>query len=277
MTEADEALQRAIADASLDRAAGEEMRDDLEGFLRRRGVAAADVEAILRAPRRLAVYRSLVRNGLSSVVLEMLPKTRAHLNGATSRRGAPGRFDADLAAFVEQQGPRTHYLRDVPFEFVAWASPGWRGDAGVPAYVGDLAAHELAHFEVASAVDAAAGDIGEVELGRAVVLAGAPRIVRHAFAVHEITGDGPLEPPSAREVRLLAYRDAAHRVQWLELTPLAAAILERLVAGQALGVAVEGACADGGSPAPASVGPEVARLLADLGERGVLLGGRLPG
>ncbi|MGD0530321.1 MAG: DUF2063 domain-containing protein, partial [Polyangiaceae bacterium] len=72
---------------------------------------------------------------------------------------------------------------------------------------------------------------------------------------------------------LLAYRDADHVVRWLEVTPLAAAILARLVAGEALGEAVERACAEA-STAPAAVLPDIARLLADLGTRGVLLGAR---
>ena len=87
-------------------------------------MAADDVEAILAAPRRLAVYRSLVRNGLAGVVVRMLPRTRARMNAACA-----GRFDADLAAFLEEVGPRTHYLRDVPGELFAWAQPRWAADA----------------------------------------------------------------------------------------------------------------------------------------------------
>ena len=62
-------------------------------------------------------------------------------------------------------------------------------------------------------------------------------------------------------------------MRWLELTPLAAAIVARLLAGEALQAAVERACEEHGT-APAAVAADVARLLADLGERGVLLGAR---
>ena len=145
----DAALQRAIAEACLGARAGEAIAEDLRGWLEERGVPADDVEAILAAPPRLGVYRSLVRNGLSSVVLRMLPRTRARMNAACA-----GRFDVDLAAFVDEVGPRTHYLRDVPAEYLAWAGPRWRADASVPAYLAELATHELTQFAVAAAAPA---------------------------------------------------------------------------------------------------------------------------
>ena len=270
MSGPDDALQRAIADACLGADAGKEIASDLAGFLERRGVSPEDMAAALRAPRRLAVYRSLVRNGLSSVVLHMLPRTRGRLNAA-----AAGRFDADFAAFVDERGPRTHFLRDVPFEFVAWASPRWRADETLPAYVADLASHELTHFDVASA-DAIAPDaeLGDVALDRALVFHASTRLVRYAFAVHELSPEPHAsDAPPARDVRLLAYRDADHGVRWLELTPLAAAIAHRLLGGEALAPAIEHACADLDA-LPSAVSAEVARLLADLGARGVLLGAR---
>jgi hypothetical protein len=99
------------------------------------------------------------------------------------------------------------------------------------------------------------------------------RIERYAWAVHELPLEGEaIAPPARRDTHLLAYRDESHAVRWLELTPLAAAVVARLADGEALGAAVEAACADH-QTAPAAVLPDVAKLLADLGARGVLLGG----
>lgn len=267
---ADEALQRAIADACLGAGADEAMTRDLRAFLESRGVAAEDVEAILAGPPRIAVYRTLVRNGIGSVVLQMLPRTRARLDAA-----APGRMESDLATFVDEVGPRTHYLRDVPAEFLAWAAPRWRADAALPRWLADLAAFELAQFAVAASAPARVPETpAEVAIDRPLVFADSMRLVRHGWAVHELSADqGDLAPPVERDVRLLAYRDAAHQVRWLELTPLAAAVLDRLAAGEPLGAAVERACAEH-KTMPGAVLREVARLLADLGERGVLLGAR---
>ncbi|HEY3817292.1 MAG TPA: DUF2063 domain-containing protein [Polyangiaceae bacterium] len=266
----DAALQRAIADACLGADAGEEIAKDLRGWLQKRGVPADDVEAILAAPPRLGVYRSLVRNGLSSVVLRMLPRTRARMNVACG-----GRFDQDLAAFVDEVGPRTHYLRDVPAEYLAWAGPRWRADPGVPGYLPDLATHEVAQFAVGAAAAALrAPEVAEVGIDRPLAFLESLRILHHDWAVHELSADeDAVDAPARRDVHLLAYRDADHVVRWLEVTPLAAAILALLVAGEPLGEAVGRACATA-STAPAAVLTDIARLLADLGERGVLLGAR---
>ncbi len=266
--DADLRLQRAIADACLGADSGEALEGDLRGFLERHGVEAQDVEAILAGPPRLAVYRSLIRNGLGSVVLRMLPRTREHLEAT-----CPGRFEADLRAFAAERGPRTPYLRDVPSELVAWATPRWQSDPTVPAYLADLAAHELAHFAVAAAAAAISGSHAvELRLERPLLFAGSMRILRHAWAVHELPAEGALAP-AARDVTLLAYRDEAHAVHWLELTPLAGEVVATLASGIPLGPAIERACAARGV-APAAVLPDIARLLADLGERGVLLGAR---
>ena len=264
-------LERAVADACLGEHAGEAMAHDLRGFLEVHGVASEDVEAILGEPPRLAVYRTLVRNGLGAVVVRMLPRTRARMNSVCA-----GRFDADMARFLAEVGPRTHYLRDVPRELVEWAEPRWRSDASVPGYLADLAAHELACFTVAASERRAddAGCRAEVTLDRPMAFDDSARLMRYAWAVHELPADeDATDEPSRRDVRLLAYRDAGHDVRWLELSPLASSIVERLMTAEPLGPAVERACAEHRT-APSSVATDVARLLADLGERGVLLGAR---
>lgn len=261
-------LERAIADACLSRGAGEAIARDLRGFLDERGVAREDVDAIMSAPRRLAVYRSLVRNGLAGVVVRMLPRTRARLNTCCG-----GRFDADLARFLEEVGPTTHYLRDVPGEFFAWARPRWTTDSSVPPYLPDLAAHELACFAVAASESLPrAASPGDVAADRALAFADSARRMRYGWAVHELSADdGATDVPARREVDLLAYRDAQHEVRWLELSPLAAAITDRLLAGERLDEAIGSACEEHRT-SPAVVATNVARLLADLAERGVLLG-----
>jgi hypothetical protein len=270
MTDPDVALQRAIADACLGQDAGERLERDLRAFLESHGVAADDVQALLAAPARLQVYRSLVRNGVGSVVLRMLPRTRARLEAAS-----PGRFEADLAAFAQDPGPRTHYLRDVPKELFAWVTPRWRVDPQVPAYLVDLAAFELAQFAIAASEPSRTPvQPAELALDRPLAFAGSMRLLRASWAIQELPDDPrATQAPAPREVALLGYRDADHEVRWLELTPLAGDVVTRLAAGEALGKAVESACAAHGV-APPAVLPDIARLLANLGERGVLLGAK---
>lgn len=261
----DLALQRAIADACLNEAAGGAIARDLRGFLESHGVATEDVEAVLRAPPRLAVYRSLVRNGLCAVVARILPRTRARMNAMCG-----GRFDADLARFLEERGPRTRYLRDVPEELVAWAAPRWIADPGVPPYLQDLAVYELMCFAVASCETVLEPPPCEIAASRPLVFAESMRLWRAEWAVHELGSEvASTEEPVRRSVHLLAYRDAQHAVRWLELTPMAAGIVERLVAGESLMVAVASACQAAGASVDTV---DVARLLADLADRGIILG-----
>lgn len=261
----DSALQRAIADACLSDNAGEVIVRDLRGFLEARGVSPHDVQAALEAPRRLAVYRSLVRNGISAVVARILPRTRACLNAACE-----GRFDEDLARFLDEVGPRTRYLRDVPDELVTWATARWRTDRRVPAHIHDLAAYELTGFSVSTCETTQGAPAAEVAASRPLLFVESMRLLRTAWAVHELGSDAAsTEQPVRRSVHLLAYRDVDHAVRWLELTPMAAAIVEHLARGEPIAEGVARACED----ALVSVDRlEVARLLGDLAERGVILG-----
>jgi hypothetical protein len=274
MTDPVAALENAILDACLDPAAGDAIATDLRGFLERRSVAPDDIAAILDAPARLHVYRALVRNGLSAIVARVLPRTRARMNAAHD-----GRLDADYARFVHEAPLRSHYLRDVPAEFFRWAKPRWEQERAVSPYLVDLAAYELARFEIASAPDTSTTEaLGELTLERAVVFDRSVRLVRCAWAVHELPDeaeadeDSPLAllEPQRRDVALVGYRDVEHRVRWVELTPLATAVVERLLSGEPLGASVARACEDRAIPVDARA---ISLLLADLAERGVVRGG----
>jgi len=258
-----------IVDACLGEAAREEMGADLRVFVESRGVAREDADAIAAAPARLAVYRSLVQNGIRTIVGRVLPRTRARLNAACG-----GRFDADLARFLDLVGPRTHYLRDVPHELTAWAIPQWRADPTVPAYLPDLAVYEGTPFAVASAPDDAPFTPAGVALDRPLHLSSSIRLLHLSWRVDELPEDVDANgAPAAGPAHLLAYRQADHGVHWLELTPLAASIADGLVTGRNLGDAVEAACRDHGT-IPSAVTSDVARLLADLADREILLGAR---
>jgi hypothetical protein len=241
---------------------------DLGAYLARHGIAPDDAEAILAAPRRLGLYRQLVRHNVVNVVGTMLARTRSRLEAH-----APGAFDRAVAGFLAEQGPRTSHLRDVPSEFLAWAAPRWRSEEGVPAWLADYAELELVDFTVAVAPrPAAPPPLADVTAERALVF-GEPRVLVHlAWAAHEVPAGDVSAVPAARPVHLLVYRDAEHCTRFLDLTPLAAAILERLFAGRPLAQAMVEACESTGHPLDGSVLGGAARLLSDLGERGVLLG-----
>jgi hypothetical protein len=254
--------------ARLVRAPGVEARIalDSKAFFVEGGVRDSDAASLAAlGAQRLLVYRKLVRRSLTAAIRIEIPRTAARLGGA---------FEAWVERFIDEESPRSHYLRDVAFELVAWAAPRWAEDALVPDYLGDLARHELTGFEVGSADDDRGPTGIELELDGTARFHAAVRLARYDHAVHRLLADEDARDVPAREpTALLAYRDAEHEVRYLELTPLAAAILDRLLHGETLRSAVVGASTDLGEP----LGPEVlagtARLLDDLAERGALLGG----
>jgi uncharacterized protein len=223
-----------------------------------RDACFAETPELGALPPRIAIYRRLVRNTLEGVVFKLLPRTREHMGEA---------FDASFARFLEEHAPRTHYLRDVPLEFVRWATDRWR-DEGAPAWLVDLARHEVTSFAVSTVPHVEEPRAEEVSIERALLFSSLVRIERYAHAIHE-----DAVPPPARVVALLYFRNDAHELDTLELSPLAAALLER-ADRVPLREAIATACAETGVPMNDETLASIARLLADLGARGILLGAR---
>lgn len=264
------ALHEAIAAACFGRDA-DALDGDLRGFLTSRGVTDADADAIVAAPRRLGLYRRLVRHNVVGVTRTMMPRARARMNAAHDEA-----FDRAMDAFLDELGPRTHHLRDVPREFLSWAAPRWRDEGAVPAWMVELAELELTDFTVGVAPrPPEPPPLADVSHDRPLVFQRPVEVLRFAWAVHALPqGVDDRTPPEPRPSVLLVYRDAEHRTRFLDLSPLAAEILGRLLAGDPLGAAMVEACRASGEPLTQDVLTGAAHLLADLGERGVLLGAR---
>ncbi|HVK65521.1 MAG TPA: putative DNA-binding domain-containing protein [Polyangium sp.] len=241
------------------------MADDEEEGRAAIAEVAATFAAVVQGPpteTRLGVYRSLVRRGIVGAVRAQMPRTAAALGA---------RFEATVDLWLDEALPRSPYLRDAAAELVGWAGARWATEPAVPPWIPDLARHEVARFEVAAAASTGEPSGLLLALDRAVVFGGAARVVRYTWAVHRLpedTSGEPQEEPTA----LLLYRDGAHEVRCLVLSPLAAAILTRLLEGARLGEAVTAACAALGEPLGEAVLRGTSEVLADLGERGVVLG-----
>lgn len=234
-----------------------------------RGASLAELQRAMidaiRAPEGAGVYRTLVRRGLADMLRYQLPRTAAHLGD---------RWDAEVRRYQDETLPRSHYLRDSAFELFARLAPRWSADPEMPSYAVDLARFELLAFEVRNAPDDPPIEAPRpLALDRRVVIALATRVVRFAHAVHALPEDeASTEPPAAEPVILCAYRDAELEMRTLVLTRSAAEILERLIAGATLGEAVSGAALACGAALDPPFLQGAARLLEDLGERGVVRG-----
>ncbi|MDB4994309.1 MAG: hypothetical protein JWM74_1741 [Myxococcaceae bacterium] len=258
-------IEQLIADACLGARTGDELEHDLPGFVARYGLSPEQARALRADGRRLLAYRLLVRNNLAGVVFKMMARTRAR---------APIAFDRTFVQFLDEVGPKSHYLRDVPHELFAWARARWEADATLPPYLVDLAAYELAEYAVSAAEEPAPPVLIDVALDRAIAFAAHARFARYRFAVHTLPDDpADATVPEQRDVALVLYRDADEALASLELSPLHAAAIERLLAGDVLEAALRSAAAAQGVALDDAVLVSFAEVITELGERGVVLGG----
>ena len=258
---ADLAPLRAFCAAMCDAAAPAQVVADLPGFLADHGVAPADQAAFAGHGPRLLMYRKMVHNRLRGVVEDFLPRTAEQLGKARMR--------AELAAFMAERAPRSVYFREVPGEFLDWAVPRWRADPDLAPFLVDLARHEWLDGEVSNALGGGESASGlPLAIDRPVQLDGSVQLRRYDFAVQR--GEDSFAPETTT---ILAYRDRESlRVRLLELTPRAAAVCARLLAGETLQTALADACVDLGETLDDEFLAAMANFFADLGERGVLLG-----
>jgi hypothetical protein len=184
-------------------------------------------------------------------------------------------FDEYFARFLRARGPRTHYLRDVTAEFLEFCVPLWAVDPRVPAYVIELADHEALQVTIGSLQARPKEHFPEeLDLETGVEFIDACRIVHYEHAIHELPDDERDHTHPRRESTwLLVYRSPEHQVRTLKLTVLAAAIVLRLMElKESLKQAIVVACAEHRTPLGDEVLTGTAALLADLADRGVLLG-----
>lgn len=254
-----------------ERDAVDQASSDFERFLRERGVADDDVEAMSKTGTgRFLVYRQLIHNRMRNTVREFIERTAARLGGK--------RLRLEFTEFMHERAAKSRYLRDVPAEFVEWAAPRWSADDGIPDYLIDLARHELLEYDVRNDPQGAEEATGHpLALEHPLRFDAAARLMNYAHAVHTLSYDvDDREIPEARPTRLLVYRDDAHKVRYLELTEFAAAALQKLmVDAQPVAAGLQSACADLGVDLDDERLASAATLLSDLAERGVMLGAEL--
>jgi hypothetical protein len=242
----------------------------VSAWLARSGVTGADAEALKDQVARLAVYRELVRARLRGVVELQLPRFCARLGPL---------FDEYFERFLAERAPRTHYLRDVTTELLDFIEPLAATDARVPPWALELGRHEALDVLVGSMAEPPRpSELPELDAERGLAFTGTARVVRTAFAVHRLSaGADDRGEPERSPTALFVYRSPEHEVRYLELTPLAAALLERLLAGETLRAALEGATRALAMPLDAPVLEGAARLLSELAERGAVTGAREAG
>lgn len=265
-----DALEAALAELTLGPAISAGDAGSIAAWLERHHVEGPDARALTRDFSRLLVYRRLVRATLRGALRATIPRTLARLGEG---------FEAWFAEFLSVSPPSTRYLRDVTPQFLRFALERWASAPDVPAYLADLARHEALQVEVASLLARPKGHVpAELALDRGVEFIDAVRLVHYTWAVHRLPEDedGRLLPEQSA-VSLLVYRSPEHEVRYLELGPFAAALLANLLHERlTLQAALIGAAERARLPLDEQLLTRAAKLLADLAERGALLGKSAP-
>jgi hypothetical protein len=229
---------------------------------------------------RWRVYRRMARRRLEDCILDGFPRTTQLLG--------EGRMHAVVERFFDEAPPRSPYLRDVPQELAAFFERNIRsfdaraGDA--PPWLLELVRHEATLLDVgftsqevsgrATAEEEAGEEVAALSMERPAVLSPAHRILRARFAVHRLGDDGDASAVVEGPFALCLYRDpTTHRVRALELTDVAASLLEEIgLCDRPLVEVLRAVAEKEGVPVDAVFVTGVTDLIADLMERGLWLG-----
>ena len=260
------ALESALAELTLGAEIAASDAPAIAAWLARHDVAADDAAALTQDFSRLLVYRKLVRGNLKEALRATLPRTLARLGA---------HFEPDFAEFLRVAPPVTHYLRDLTPRFLSFVAARWAANPNLPPYLIDLARHEALQVEVASLLARPKHHISaELSVDEGVEFIDAVRLVQYGFAVHRLPEDETsTEAPEPGVVTLLVYRSPEHDVRYLELGAFAAALLSGLLTERLpLRAALAHAAQQVSLPLDDELLSRAARLLAELAERGALLG-----
>ena len=233
----------------------------------RQNSAPGDVE-----DRRMAVYRRLFFNNISSLLEKNFPVLRSL-------------YDDDawitlIRAFYAEHRCLTPLFPELAKEFLRYLQDGRGVREGDPPFLLELAHYEWVELALTlderEPDDVAADPDGDL-LGGRPVLSPLTWTLSYRYPVHRIQRDfQPAEPPE-QATHLLVYRDRESQVRFLLLNDVTRLLLDRLQgqfdsSGKASLQEVARAIRH---PQPERVVDAGAAVLADLRKRDVILGTRL--
>jgi hypothetical protein len=258
----------------LSRVVYEKYQSDLRDLILGHEPPPTQVASLGDQPRRWQVYRRMVRSRFFEVIHHAFERV-AGVIGAE-------RFQSLVDRFLLESPPRSPYLRDVPGELLAFVASDWtriRDACSMPEHALDLMRYEWAELDAAySHEEIPPSEVAPLVMDRPAVLSPTHRLLELRYAVHQLgPDDTEATTVAAVPTWLCLYREPrTHEVETLELTPVAFSILAGIEKGDAsLTDVVRNASG------ALHVGVDVAfvealsALLADLVERGVVLGSRV--
>lgn len=191
-----------------------------------RNPAPADVP-----PERMAMYRQLFYNNIDSFLAANFPVLRKLLSDAQWTE-----LTEDFFAKHTNQSP---YFSEIPEEFLAYLENERQHPDDFPFML------ELAHYEwVEMALSIAKDELTSVQspdnlLQANIKLSPLAWSLAYQYPVHKIAPGFLPEQPPAQPTFLVAYRDPADEVNFIEITPITYRLLE--IIEQSEGIQTEAA------------------------------------
>ena len=173
--------------------------------------------------RRMAIYRELFFNNLSSLLSGMFPVIYKIHNRE--------RWDHMIRQFMVVHKAETPYFLQIPKEFLAFLQDGYVADNDDFPFLAELAHYEWVELELSvsdaednlSGVDAA-GDL----LNGVPVISSVAAVYAYQFPVHRIAEDYlPLEVPE-QPTYIAVYRKTNDEIEFMELNPVAARLMQMI-------------------------------------------------
>lgn len=203
---------------------------DIPGFQRKQYAFAAHIRdpEHVSAPdgiedRRMAVYRDLFFNNLSSLLGNTFPVLK--------KIHPPQRWRRLIRLFMQQHRAQTPYFLELPDEFLEFLQGEYEPDDNDFPFLIELAHYE--HAELVLAISEASNDIAGVDPD-GDLLAGVPvksalaEVFAYAFPVHRISPTYlPTEAPD-QPTFLAVCRRADDEIGFMELNPVTAALVDAI-------------------------------------------------
>jgi uncharacterized protein len=174
--------------------------------------------------RRLALYRDAVYANSERFLADNFPRVRAVMDDDA--------WHAMVRDYLVRHVSWTAAFVELPREFLDYLARE-RGDEGDPPYLGELAPFDGGKtLGGADRADPAAVSCARDAdlLAGTLVLNPTLRLATYSYPVHAINADFRPAAPPATATRIAAFRDLAQCYAFLDLSPAAARLLERLQA-----------------------------------------------
>lgn len=179
--------------------------------------------------RRMRIYADIVFNNMDDTLSACFPVCKKIIGAR--------RWNRLVRTFMAEHQCTTPFFRKIPEELLRWLESSPQATHDLPQFILSLAHYEWVELAVAVS-DASLDDIpdadGDLLIGQPV-LAPALVLLRYDYPVHQISQRFKPSQPLELPVNLLVFRDTDDAVQFVELNPVSARLIELLQSNQFTG------------------------------------------